>query len=90
METEKTNDMGALHLIVCVVAVAIVAQIVAQGIAIFGSAIINALQPKQYELTLTFEDGTTETRIGTKKELEKWFDLKYATANVKWADLDSE
>jgi len=77
METEEKSDvMGVLEVVILVVAVAIVAPIVTQGMVILGTAIINALQPKQYEMTLTYEDGSTETKKGTKKELEKWLNEK--------------
>lgn len=76
METKETNVMDALNVVILVVAVAIVAPIVAQGMAILGMAIVDALQPKRYEMTLTFEDGRTETKRGTKKELEKWLEKR--------------
>lgn len=68
---ENKNELTTLEVIGLVAFVIIVAPVIINGVLIIGASIYNALQPKIYELTITHEDGISETYRGTKKELKK-------------------
>jgi hypothetical protein len=68
----ENDQLSTLQVVVLVVVVIIVAPIVINGILTIGALIVNAFKPKLYDATLTYTDGTTSTRRGTKKEMERW------------------
>lgn len=67
----ENNRSDVLVTLIVVVAVIIIAPIVINGLLTIGATIINAFQPKIYELTVTYSDGSTKKNRGTKKELDK-------------------
>lgn len=68
---ENNQNTNVLETAILVVIIIVVAPVIINGLLLIGASIYNAFQPKLYDLTLTFEDGTTQTYRGTKKEMEK-------------------